>query len=125
MDATKKSRIQRRLLQERERALSSLQAILRDEAEAPSVSAGDVTRFPETQADAASDTQEMETDFLIADRESTRVSEVNAALKLLERHPMELLLCQSCGREIEEARLELLPWSRTCAACARGPVGPR
>jgi RNA polymerase-binding transcription factor DksA len=125
MDRASTKRIQNRLLEERKRALDNLHTVECEEAEAPSVSGGDVPRYPETQADAASDTQEMESDFLLAQRESERIAEVDDALKLLLGHPVELFRCRSCGREIERERLELVPWSRTCAACARGPVGPR
>jgi RNA polymerase-binding transcription factor DksA len=125
MDAGIRSRIEDRLLEERKRALDSLQVFQRDEAEPQSVTAGDVPRHADSQADAASDTQEMETDFLLAEREGKRIAEVDDALRLLAAHPVELFRCRSCGREIEKERLELVPWSLTCAACARGPVAPR
>jgi RNA polymerase-binding transcription factor DksA len=125
METGRRSRVRERLLEERERALGDLRAFERDEAEPQSVSGGDVPRRPDSQADAASDTYEMETDFLLAQRESERLAQVDDALRLLAGHPVELFRCRSCGREIEKERLELVPWSRTCASCARGPVGPR
>jgi len=125
METDSRARIRDRLLEERKRALDSLHGFERDEAESQSVTGGDVPRLPETQADAASNTQEMETDFLLAEREGERIAQVDDALRLLAGHPVELFRCRSCGKEIEQERLDLVPWSRVCAACARGPVGPR
>jgi RNA polymerase-binding transcription factor DksA len=125
METRSTSRLRDRLLEERKRALDDLRAVERDQAEPQSVTGGDVPRRTDSQADGASDTLEAETDFLLAERESARVAEVDDALRLLAGHPVELFRCRSCGKEVEQERLELVPWSRVCAACARGPVGPR
>jgi len=51
--------------------------------------------------------------------------EEEEALDLLAGHPVELFRCRSCGKRIERERLDRVPWSRTCAACAHGPGGDR
>jgi RNA polymerase-binding transcription factor DksA len=107
------------LMIERERASRALHFIEEDEAEAQSVSAGDVARTQWTAADAASDVQEEEGDFITATRLSARLTEIDDALRLLEEDPDAFARCGRCGKEIEATRQEVLPWSRLCASCAR------
>jgi RNA polymerase-binding transcription factor DksA len=104
---------------ERERAMRDLHQVEEDEAESPSVSSGELARTRWTTADAASDVQEQEGDFLSATRLSARLAEVDEALRLLDEDPDAFARCDRCRGEIEAARQELVPWSRMCASCAR------
>jgi RNA polymerase-binding transcription factor DksA len=104
---------------ERERAMRDLHQIEEDEAEAPSVSSGELSRTQWTTADTASDVQEEEGDFLIATRLSARLAEIDEALRLLDKDPDAFARCDRCRSEIEAPRLEFVPWSRLCASCAR------
>ena len=127
MDAKLKNRMEGLLLAERERATDMLRQAQADEAEAQSVSAGDVRRTPLTPGDAASDVQEEETDFITAARASRHLAEVDDALRAFAEDPDSLAVCSRCNWAIERARLELVPWTRTCALCARadGKGSPR
>jgi RNA polymerase-binding transcription factor DksA len=107
------------LMAERERASRDLHFIEEDEAEAPSISAGDLARTQWTAADAASDVQEAEGDFISATRLSARLTEIDDALRLLDKDPEAFARCSRCASEIEAVRQEFLPWSRLCATCAR------
>ncbi|HDL59933.1 MAG TPA: TraR/DksA family transcriptional regulator, partial [candidate division WOR-3 bacterium] len=31
-------------------------------------------------------------------------------------------ICEKCGKEIEEERLDLIPWTRYCSICSRNAV---
>lgn len=119
MNAALRNRIEGLLLAERDRAAGDLHQIEEDEAEAPSVSGGAVPGTKWTQADVASDVQEEESDFITATRLSSRLAQIDEALSLLALNPDEFLRCTHCGSEIERARLEIVPWSRLCAVCAR------
>jgi RNA polymerase-binding transcription factor DksA len=107
------------LRKERERATRDLRQIEEDEAEAPSVSGGDVSRTEWTTADNASDVQEEEGDFITATRLSARLADIDEALRLLDKDPEAFARCVRCGSEIEATRQEFVPWSRMCASCAR------
>ncbi len=57
-----------------------------------------------------------ELEALLASRETRELQEVDAALRLLYHHPERYGRCVQCGGRIPAARLELLPWTRTCGA---------
>jgi RNA polymerase-binding transcription factor DksA len=112
-------RLERLLLAERDRASADLHQFEEDEAEPQAVSAGGVARTEYTRADAASDVQEEAADFMMATRASARLAEVDEALRLLATDPDALGHCRQCGAAVEPERLEMVPWSRLCATCAR------
>jgi RNA polymerase-binding transcription factor DksA len=114
-----RERLEKLLLDERDRLAEDLRRIEEEEAEPQAVSGGAVARTEWTQAEAASDSQEQEADFMLATRASARLAEVHEALRLLNEDPDALARCSRCGTAIEPARLELVPWTRLCADCAR------
>jgi RNA polymerase-binding transcription factor DksA len=119
MDARHAIHYEALLLEERARALDALHRIEAEEEEPQAYSSGDTVRGQKEMADAASDTQEEEADFASATRLSERLAEVDTALVLLREDPARFSTCEECGRKIGLTRLELLPWSRRCSACAR------
>jgi len=50
------------------------------------------------------------------ERERQEIEDIDWALRKLETGSYGL--CESCGREISENRLNALPWTRTCKSCA-------
>jgi DnaK suppressor protein len=54
------------------------------------------------------------------EREIRTLTEVELSLRLLESG--QYGLCGSCGDEIPIARLQALPWTRICVACAGGGI---
>ncbi len=54
------------------------------------------------------------------EREIRTLSEVELSLRLMESG--QYGLCGSCGDEIPTARLQALPWTRICVACAGGGI---
>ena len=115
--------IERRLLRERDRALAALRQAESEEKVPQSESAGDVSRYHQHPGDAGAETAEEEKDFMIAALESDRVAEIDEALRVLRTDPRAYFRCANCGAPIDAERLELLPWSRLCAACARAAEG--
>jgi RNA polymerase-binding transcription factor DksA len=110
--------LERRLLEERERTLESIQQAEAEERGGLRASAGEVARIPSSLADAASDTQEEEKDWANINRESEQLARIDEALRLLKEDPGAYGQCEACGREIGVERLELVPWARRCAQCA-------
>lgn len=47
--------------------------------------------------------------------ELAKLHEIDAALQRLRDHPEDFGLCVVCKKPIENARLELIPWTRRCA----------
>lgn len=111
--------LEERLLEERDQTLSDLQEAEEEEAEGQRESSGELSRNPTHPADAGSDTQEAEKDFAIMTRNSDKLAYIDEALRLLRENPEEYLTCEVCGNRIEEKRLELVPWTRRCASCAK------
>jgi DnaK suppressor protein len=52
------------------------------------------------------------------------LSLIDQALRKLRDEPDEFGLCEDCGEEIAEKRLQLLPWAALCAEC-QGKVDPK
>lgn len=118
MNEQRKERYETLLLKAREVANRDVHRIEEEESEPQTVSGGNVARFA-AGAEVASDIQEEEADFMQASRLSERVSEIDEALRTLRDDPEAFVTCQRCGSTIEEERLEMVPWSRLCASCAR------
>lgn len=60
------------------------------------------------------------TDMVIAtiERQRMELAEIEAALKRLKAG--EYGICEDCGVQIPEVRLNALPWTRSCVDCADG-----
>jgi RNA polymerase-binding transcription factor DksA len=119
MSQTDVDYMERRLLEERERALDDLRQATEEESEGQRESAGELSRMPTHMADAASDTQEAEKDLANASRESNQLALIDTALRILREDPDAYTTCERCGAEIEAERLDVVPWARVCAGCAR------
>lgn len=115
--------LENRLLEERKQTLANIQQAEEEETEGQRESAGELSRTPDHQADAGSDTQEAEKDWADVTRASEQLARIDTALRLLREDPDTYRTCERCGREIEAERLDLVPWTRKCAACARAEEG--
>lgn len=60
------------------------------------------------------------TDMVIAtiERQRVELAEIEAALKRMKAG--EYGICEECGVEIPQVRLNALPWTRSCVDCAEG-----
>lgn len=119
MDGKLSARLERLLLAERDRTLAALHHAQEDEAQAQSVTGGGLARTQWTLAEAASDAQEEAADFITVTRAGDHLEEIDDALRMLVDDPDALFRCAPCGKSVERERLELVPWTRLCAACAR------
>jgi DnaK suppressor protein len=116
-------RMERRLLEERERMLEDLRHVTEEQREGRRESAGELSHMPSHMADMGSDTQEAEKDLANATRGSERLALIDSALRILREDPDAYTTCQRCGVEIATERLDVVPWTRLCATCAREPEG--
>src|ERR1700751_2961234 len=58
--------------------------------------------------------------YVSLENEICTLAEVELSLRRLETG--QYGLCGSCGEEIASARLDALPWTRVCVACAGGAL---
>ena len=65
--------------------------------------------------DLASEERDREINFILSDRERTKIKEIDDALARLADSTYGI--CESCGLEIGEERLDALPFTRVCRDC--------
>src|SRR5215470_6227962 len=65
--------------------------------------------------DLASEERDREISFILSDRERVKLQQIDDALARLDDGSYGI--CESCGLEIAEERLQALPFSRLCRDC--------
>ena len=65
--------------------------------------------------DLASEERDREINFILSDRERVKIKQVDDALGRLDDGSYGV--CESCGLEIAEERLQALPFTRLCRDC--------
>jgi DnaK suppressor protein len=110
-----RAHLEQRLREERARALRSLNRSLDESSEeSEEDQAGDLTKMPTHQADLGTDTMQEELDASNATRISRQLAEIDAALERLIADPEHFGICERTGTAIPYARLDIIPWARTC-----------
>ena len=115
LTASQRQHLERRLREERSRVLRALGRFTADESsEDEQDRAGDLTKVPLHMADRGTDTMDEELQASNVTRESRELAEIDAALERLYTTPERFGICEDTGREIPFARLDVIPWARTC-----------
>jgi DnaK suppressor protein len=118
---SQRTHLEKRLRDERERALSSLNRSVETSSKASEEDRdGDLTNMPFHQADLGTDTMQEELDASNATRMSREVAEIDAALDRLYRDPERFGICEKTGKPIPFERLDIIPWARTVSEQAAG-----
>jgi DnaK suppressor protein len=65
--------------------------------------------------DLASEERDREINFILSDRERVKIKQIDDALARLEEGTYGV--CESCGLEIAEERLQAMPFTRLCRDC--------
>lgn len=73
--------------------------------------------FDEPGGDAASETLERSQNMAIGENFRDMLAHVEHAMKKLDKGTYGI--CDSCGKAIQKARLEFLPWAAMCADCRK------
>jgi len=107
--------MEKRLLDERRGALETLGTIDERVRDMIGTDDGELSNYPQHLADEGTDTMEQEKSFLLASAEGRRLYQIDEALRRLYKDPDEFGKCAVCGREISAERLDLIPWTTTCA----------
>src|SRR3989441_5359625 len=65
--------------------------------------------------DLASEERDREINFILSDRERVKITQIDDALERMEEASYGV--CVSCGLEIAEERLRVMPFTRLCRDC--------
>ena len=107
-----KAKATRRLEEERTRLRGIRDGLQREQEEATSDTAGELSSFDQHPGDSGTETFEMEKNVSLLEQVEYELSEIDAAFQRLERG--QYGKCQACGRPIGDARLEAMPATRFC-----------
>lgn len=78
-------------------------------------SSGDLSSYAYHQADQGSDTNLMEQTVMMMEQERDKIRLLNDALrKIFEGN---FGICEICGENINETRLEIIPYAKYCIDC--------
>ena len=126
MPLTEKQRrhLARRLQEERTRALRTLNRSVGEYAEGDEQDrSGDLSVMPSHPADLGTDVMQAELDASNATRVSRELAEIDAAIERLRSTPEKYGVCEDTGEDIPYARLDLIPWARTCGGMSARAQG--
>lgn len=115
MNAKQRSDIEKRLQDERTKALESLGRLDESVRDTVDTDDGALSNYSQHPADEGTDTMEQEKSFLLASAEGRRLYQIDEALRRLYKEPDDFGACVVCGKAIEVERLDLIPWTTTCA----------
>ena len=104
------ARMKQRLQEERARQLA-LAARLRME-EADPVESGELSTADQHPAELGSETFKRELELTTLSIVEGELKEIDDALRRLDHGSYDI--CEECGKPIDEARLEAVPWARYC-----------
>lgn len=108
---------EKRLLEERARALKELGHYGESFDATLQASDGDLSSYSFHMADQGTDAMEREKAFLMASKEGRFLWHLNQALRRLYTTPEKYGKCENCDEEISYERLDALPHARLCINC--------
>jgi RNA polymerase-binding transcription factor len=102
------AKMREQLLEMKAKLLAEIDSTLRAERE------GNKDEGMDTY-DLASEERDREINFILSDRERVKLKQIDDALERMDEGTYGV--CESCGMEIAEERLEAMPFSRLCRDC--------
>ena len=106
---------EKRLMEERRRAVKELGHYDEAFGATSQESDGDLSSYSFHMADQGTDAMEREKAFMFASNEGHLLREIDEALRKI--YAGEYGLCESCGQSIAAPRLEVVPHARLCIKC--------
>jgi len=111
--------LEKRLLEERGRALRSL-GLFDEMAKADRESGdSDLTAYTDHMADQGTEAMEREKAAVFATKEGRYLYRIEEALRRLYDDPDTFGTCHTCGADVGFERLDALPHARYCIECKR------
>jgi RNA polymerase-binding protein DksA len=112
-------RFREALLAERERVTKAIGYLHKENPGNIEDETGEVvgTLDSDNYGDTATVTYDRELDYSLEENSESVLREIDAALQRIEDGTYGV--CEGCGKQIEEERLEAIPWTRLCIDDAR------
>jgi RNA polymerase-binding protein DksA len=117
MNKKQLAHFEKRLLEERARAIKEIGHYDESFNATLQASDGDLSSYSFHMADQGTDAMEREKAFMMASKEGRFLWHLNQALRRLYETPDKYGKCESCGQEIAFERLDALPHARLCINC--------
>ncbi|HET9947925.1 MAG TPA: TraR/DksA C4-type zinc finger protein [Longimicrobiales bacterium] len=119
MALTKKqlSHLEKRLLEERERALKALGLFDRMTKADRESGDSDLSAYTDHMADQGTEAMEREKAAIFATKEGRYLYRLEEALRRLYNDPKKFGTCHTCGSQVGFERLDALPHARYCIDC--------
>jgi RNA polymerase-binding transcription factor DksA len=114
---------EKRLLEERRRALAQVRQFDSDIGQSNEDGEGEITGFRLHMADEGTETYDREQRLLMASREGRLIVNIDRALRHLYRSPETFGVCEECGKKIPHERLDAIPYVTTCVSCKKNWEG--
>ena len=102
--------VRQRLQQERTRRLALAQRLRQEEAQP--FESGELSKVDQHPAELGSETFERELQLTTLTIVEAELKDIDDALRRLDDGTYGI--CEECGKPIDEARLEAMPWARYC-----------
>ena len=116
-------KIEKRLLEERARAIEALGDFDDEQSRSLLERVGELGAYRLHQADIGSESMDHETQFLLASEQGELLYRIDDALRRLYDDPDGFGKCRGCGATIATERLEVVPETDLCATCQRAAEG--
>ena len=117
MNKKQLAHFEKRLQDERARAMKELGHYDESFNSTLQASDGDLSSYSFHMADQGTDASEREKAFLMASKEGRFLWHLNQALRRLYQAPEKFGTCEQCGEDISYDRLDALPHARLCINC--------
>ena len=117
MNKKQLAHFEKRLLEERARAVKELGHYGESFDATLQAADGDLSSYSFHMADQGTDAMEREKAFLMASKEGRFLWHLNQALRRLYTTPEKYGKCENCGGDISVDRLDALPHARLCINC--------
>ena len=117
MSTIETDRFRQMLLDERERVRGALDYLHQENPGSIEDETGEETAFDNHIGDTATVTYDREMDYTLEDNSEAVLAAIDKALAKIENGTYGI--CERCGKQIDPARLEALPYAELCIECKR------
>ena len=117
MSAIETDRFRQILLAERERVRGAIEYLHQENPGSIEDETGEESMFDNHLGDTATVTYDREMDYTLEDNSEAVLAAIEKALRKIDDGTYGL--CERCGRSIDTARLEALPYAELCIECKR------
>ncbi len=96
-------------------SMAYVEDVNKDQSKGARESSGDLSSYAYHQADQGSDTNLMEQNVMMLEHEREKIRLLNDALRKI--YEGNFGICELCGENIGESRLEVIPYAKYCIDC--------